>query len=344
MKRRAMIFLLMIGMVGLAKAQKPDTLQNASIRSIYDLIKIKGKPLIVIDGIIYSVKDKPFDTKDISALEVLHPPGSVNIYGKQAADGAVLITTKQRMIDTANVELSVLKEKKTSSQSDNVGLRDIGSMFNFYKPTIMLNDRVYYDDLDVIDPKSISIIYVFNEPIASALFGSNSIYGAAIVYTKDYYSIKISKKMKPFDSLANNTLYLIDGVISKNGLGDIQEKEILKKNAIKKVRVSIGFNGEVRNGLVVVLTKLAAINSYQNKLSQFSKEYATFLQVNNYDDSGISYINAAKGELWRQSTKEGINLLYKLSVNDILKVEFSPRSENAAGWKPAILSITTKQN
>jgi hypothetical protein len=239
----------MIGMVGLAKAQKPDTLQNASIRKIYDLIKIKGKPLIVIDGIIYSVKDKPFDTKDISALEVLHPPGSVNIYGMQAADGAILITT-------ANLD-------KTNYSGEKSG----------------------------------------------------------------------------------STVWVLDGEIStENEIKKLNPKDIFSVDVLKKGKMVDPSLGDMKSDIVVVLTKAAAIKTYQNKLSQFSKEYAAFLEVNNYDDSGISYINAANGELWRQSTKEGINLLYKLSVDDILKVKFSPRSENAAGWIPAILSITTKQN
>jgi len=103
MRKFLLSFLLLINMAGVANAQKVDTLRNVSIQKIYDLIKVKGKPLVVIDGFIYKADSKPFDIKNISAIEFLKPPGSTNIYGSQAVDGAILITADRS--DTASYTL-----------------------------------------------------------------------------------------------------------------------------------------------------------------------------------------------------------------------------------------------
>lgn len=86
-----------------SNAQNTDPLKNASIEKIYSLTKAKGRPLIVIDGIIYTGKGKQFNVDDIAMLEFLKPPGSTNIYGPQGNDGAILINSKNlRAQDTAN--------------------------------------------------------------------------------------------------------------------------------------------------------------------------------------------------------------------------------------------------
>lgn len=69
------------------------------------------KPLIVIDGVIYDGDFNKINPKDILSEHVLKPPGSTNIYGKQGADGLILITTKPRQnIYTLNkvIELSII--------------------------------------------------------------------------------------------------------------------------------------------------------------------------------------------------------------------------------------------
>ena len=65
-------------------------------------IKIRGtntlggnqSPLIIVDGIIYSGRIGDLNPNDVKSIEVLKDPSSKAIYGSQAANGVVLITTR----------------------------------------------------------------------------------------------------------------------------------------------------------------------------------------------------------------------------------------------------------
>jgi hypothetical protein len=104
--RKLIIIFSFLGFAFTANAQKADSSVNESIKKIYLYTGVKGKPLIVIDGSIYYGNYKEFNTNDIVSFYFLKPPGSTNIYGKQAADGAILITSKKyREPDTANYSL-----------------------------------------------------------------------------------------------------------------------------------------------------------------------------------------------------------------------------------------------
>jgi hypothetical protein len=214
---------------------------------------------------------------------------------------------------------------------------------NFYKTLVVLNDKLYTADMKNIDPKDIASIQVFTATAALAFYGSRADNCVLNIYTKHYNHGLIKKSVQQKSPVSDSILYVLDGSISDKNLNGVQVGDILSRDSIGKVKVAEIFNAAPKNRLVVVLTKRAAIDSYQKKLSQFSKEYAAFLQVNHFDDSNVGYMNTTSGDFYKQSTNEGINLLYKLSADDIVKVDFSPRTENAAGWKPAVLFITTKK-
>jgi hypothetical protein len=214
---------------------------------------------------------------------------------------------------------------------------------NFYKTLIVVNDKLYSADIKNLDPKNIASIQVFTGVAALAVYGSRADNCVLNIYTKQYNHGLIKKLAKQKLPANDSILYILDGLISDKNLNGLQAGDIFSRDSIGKIKVAEIFNTVPKNGLVVVLTKRAAIDSYQKKLSQFSQEYNAFLQINHFNDSNIVYMNTVNGIEYRQLTKDGINLLYKLSVDDIVKVDFSPRAPNAAGWKTKVLSITTKK-
>jgi hypothetical protein len=214
---------------------------------------------------------------------------------------------------------------------------------NFYKTLVVLNDKFYTADMKNIDPKDIASIQVFTGTAALAFYGSQADNCVLNIYTKHYNHGLIKKSVQQKSPVSDSILYVLDGSISDKNLNGVQVGDIVSRDSIGKVKVAEIFSTVPKNGLVVVLTKRAAIDSYQKKLSQFSQEYNAFLQINHFNDSNIVYMNTVNGIEYKQLTKDGINLLYKLSVDDIVKVDFSPRAPNAAGWKPKVLSITTKK-
>ncbi len=57
------------------------------------------QPLIVVDGIIYRGRLSDLNPRDIESIDVLKDVSSMAIYGAQAANGVVLVTTKQGIED-----------------------------------------------------------------------------------------------------------------------------------------------------------------------------------------------------------------------------------------------------
>ena len=78
-------------------AQKTDSLRNDTTRRfiIVDSRSIDGssKPLYVIDGIIFKGDIKEIKPEAILQVAVLGQPGASSIYGKDGANGVVLIET-----------------------------------------------------------------------------------------------------------------------------------------------------------------------------------------------------------------------------------------------------------
>ncbi|GAB3180578.1 SusC/RagA family TonB-linked outer membrane protein [Telluribacter humicola] len=80
---------------GLTIGQTNRAGQEASI-NIRGTSTLNGNtsPLIIVDGIIYSGRLSDINPADVASVDVLKDPSSKAVYGSQAANGVVLITTK----------------------------------------------------------------------------------------------------------------------------------------------------------------------------------------------------------------------------------------------------------
>jgi TonB-dependent SusC/RagA subfamily outer membrane receptor len=56
------------------------------------------QPLIIIDGVVSNQGTLGLDPNSIKSVSVLKDTSAVNVYGDKARDGAILITTKKKII------------------------------------------------------------------------------------------------------------------------------------------------------------------------------------------------------------------------------------------------------
>ena len=95
-QRQTIQDMLRTGVAGLSVGMETDAKGNTSM-----LIRGKGtiaastSPLIVLDGVIYSGQMTDINPNDIERIDVLKDASSTAVYGAQAANGVVLITTKK---------------------------------------------------------------------------------------------------------------------------------------------------------------------------------------------------------------------------------------------------------
>jgi hypothetical protein len=247
MNRLLFSFLLLINIGGFANAQKADTTKNASIQKIYDLIKAKGKPLIVIDGIIYKADSKPFDTEDISAIDMLHPPGSINIYGEQAADGAILISTRN------SNERDTLSDLHKKEILDNL--------------TYVLNGEPSTDkEISALKPEDIlsfTALKYDKESVSEEFKSKRTLVVITKSFAKNSYQATLSKFSKEYKNCLDSTkhddskfFYVLNGQPLEVEDKRIQSLFDIHENQIKKVHFMGKFyKGVINNQKEVVLVQ-----------------------------------------------------------------------------------------
>ena len=95
-QRQTIQDMLRTGVAGLSVGMETDAKGNSSM-----LIRGKGSiaastaPLLVLDGVIFSGQMTDINPNDIERVDVLKDASSTAVYGAQAANGVVLITTKK---------------------------------------------------------------------------------------------------------------------------------------------------------------------------------------------------------------------------------------------------------
>lgn len=77
-----------------------------TIRGQNNLSTANNEPLIVVDGIIYRGNMEDLNPDDIKSVDVLKDASSAAIYGSQAANGVIIITTKTGISDKPQISYS----------------------------------------------------------------------------------------------------------------------------------------------------------------------------------------------------------------------------------------------
>lgn len=212
MKKLFILSAFIIGTLANVSAQNTDSLKN-SISSI----KIRGvkKPLYTIDGI----KQTPYANFNISSLKpetiqevkILKIDDAIKLYGVEAIDGAILITTKLGKNNASNLDLenklalldidknvSIVRDirftTKTIGKTDSIKpyhqsriiFRGLNNDINNPKePVYVLDgDKVEKRSINFLSPESIESVTILKKNDAAALYGAQALNGVVIITTK----------------------------------------------------------------------------------------------------------------------------------------------------------------
>ena len=93
MRLLTVLFCLSLALNAFSQSKNSTRVDSLNKFKLDSIAKAK-KPLIVIDGIIYTGDIHTIKPDDISRAYLLTTPGATNIYGPRAAGGAILITTR----------------------------------------------------------------------------------------------------------------------------------------------------------------------------------------------------------------------------------------------------------
>lgn len=221
---------------------------------------------------------------------------------------------------------------------------DARSINKHDKPLYIVDGIIYKGNIRKINPHDILRIDVLKSPGATNIYGKQGENGVILITTKPRQNIHTIKKGDTIVSkLPDSAVYVIDGEISNKKLVGVEAKDILSIDIIKQDVASAHFEGEARNGLVVVVTKNRAIKSYQEKLSAFSTEYKEYVarqMSSSNNDNGILYIILKNGEPVLLKEEDKIRKLYNLPAESISKVELN-KKETCCGTNVSVI-ITTK--
>lgn len=131
-QRQTIQDMLRTGVAGLSVGMETDAKGNTTMM-------IRGKstiaastdPLLVLDGVIYSGQMTDINPSDIERVDVLKDASSAAVYGAQAANGVVLITTKK----------GTASKKPTISFNGSWGVQMVNSLPDVYEGEDFINFR-----------------------------------------------------------------------------------------------------------------------------------------------------------------------------------------------------------
>lgn len=131
-QRQSIQDLLRTGVAGLSVGMETDAKGNTSmlIRG-KSTIAASTSPLVVLDGVIYSGQMTDINPNDIERVDVLKDASSTAVYGAQAANGVVLITTKK----------GTSSKKPTVSFNGSWGVQMVNSLPEVYEGQDFVNFR-----------------------------------------------------------------------------------------------------------------------------------------------------------------------------------------------------------
>lgn len=115
--------------------------------------------------------------------------------------------------------------------------------------------------------------------------------------------------------------------------GDILQETILKTDSSLVAKYGEG----AIKGALIITTWRFGIDSYEAKLSKFSKEYAKYIQSHD-DDSRLFYF--LNGQQLSDHDRELVITLYNLPAASIRSVTFNENEPGAEGMTP-LVSIKT---
>jgi TonB-dependent SusC/RagA subfamily outer membrane receptor len=180
------------------------TLKGGNAIKGIENLDTRAIPYIVVDGVVVQGEDlNEIDSQNIESVTVLKGAQAISLYGKAAADGAIVIVTK---VGGRNTK-STLKTTQFSAQSTSIN-KDaksltiytpykIDGMFGFTSkddPFILVNNkRISEAEFNKLDPQTIKLIHVWNGNDAIEKYGKNAKNGVIDIVLKSAREMKLTE-------------------------------------------------------------------------------------------------------------------------------------------------------
>ena len=128
-----------------------------------------NEPLIVVDGVPYEGSLNEINTNDIESMSVLKDASSAALYGNKAANGVILITTRNGKGSKPSLNLDIRQGMYTRGipEYDRLGINDwMETMWKGYQRYYMIDEGM----------DAASAAAAFNQTLMSNVITSNIFY------------------------------------------------------------------------------------------------------------------------------------------------------------------------
>ena len=167
---------------------------------------------------------------------------------------------------------------------------------------------------------------------------------SAVAQSVDTVRKDTSKQLIFLDARSKNTskpLYVIDGVIFKDHLKEIDPHDILKVDVLKDIQAKNKYGSRGANGVILITTRQFVINQYHKKFVVFSKSYSDYLKTHENKDGDFNYI--LNGFPLKGDPDEIIERLAEIPSEDINNVTFLDKSKTHQLVKSALIITALKK-
>uniref|UniRef100_UPI00356729DE SusC/RagA family TonB-linked outer membrane protein n=1 Tax=Mariniphaga sediminis TaxID=1628158 RepID=UPI00356729DE len=230
-------------------------------------------PLIVVDEIIYSGRISDLNPSDIKSVDVLKDASSKAIYGSQAANGVILITTKSGRKN----------EKPTFNYSGAVA---------FQSPTVkarLLNREEILEKVKGICYTDAYLAPDYTEPNPGWNWGQsefvpNLLQGIEDGTDYDWWDALTSP------GLVENHVLTMSGGMEKTSYyisgGYTSEDGFVMNDNYKRYTTRINFKNEIKNWLTLGINTFGSFSDLSGKSPNYNEISYTSPLVTPYDDNG----------------------------------------------------------
>lgn len=259
---------------GLQISQTNQAGQDVSIqvRGVNTLTS-NTSPLIVVDGIIFSGSLNDLNPSDIKSIDVLKDASSKAIYGSQAANGVILITTNSGKIsDKPTVRYS----GSVSFQSPTKNYRLLNAQEDIEKIKGIYYDKAYLSP-DYTTPNP-SFTYNQTELVPSLLTGiENGVdFDWWKALTRNAFSTNHSVSLS--GGTGKTSYYMSGGFTKVDGM--------IKNDNYKRYTTRINLNNEFKNWLSIGINAFGSFSDYSGVSPSFTNISLSSPFVTPYNESG----------------------------------------------------------
>lgn len=299
-------------------------------------ITIRGKnsinaasPLVIVDGVPGSMNN--IDPQDIQSLTVLKDAASAAIYGVQAANGVILITTKQ----------GKLNSKAVVKYSGSVSYTSPTAMFDFLGAgdyAMLTNEAVHNENPNAPLPYTDEDIQKYRDGSDPIGHPNTDWYDATFKKQafEQMHNISISGGSK------NTTFNTSVGYLSQDGFTDSNtySRYNLRSNINSKINkyITTGINFSTNRGIRKDnWDSYAALRQYSNRLSP---TYSVYDKDGEFAFDGLKNPVALNGRTGnRKVTTQQLNAIFhatvqilpELSVKGVYSIRYD--DQNSEGFK-----------